>query len=185
MPRQTDYTEEIGVKICTRLASGEPLVKICSDEDMPHVATVYRWLSANYEFQRLYEQARLDQADTLASEILEIADEPPEVLLESAKDETDKVIARVDSAAVHHQRLRVEARKWVASKLKPKKYGEHQQIEHTGPDGAPLDMTGLSNLELARRILFLLNLGAREADEIRARAIRPRLPITINHDEEE
>jgi uncharacterized protein (DUF2236 family) len=35
-------------------------------------------------------------------------------------------------------RLKVDAHKWVASKLLPKRYGEKQQLEHTGESGGPL-----------------------------------------------
>lgn len=40
----------------------------------------------------------------------------------------DKGVARIDSAWVAWQRNRVDARKWVASKLKPKAYGERVQV---------------------------------------------------------
>lgn len=40
----------------------------------------------------------------------------------------DKGVARIDSAWVQWQKNRVEARKWVAAKLKPKKWGERIQV---------------------------------------------------------
>jgi hypothetical protein len=42
---------------------------------------------------------------------------------------------------IEHRRLQVDARKWIAAKLKPKKYGDKQQTEVTGADGGPLQIT--------------------------------------------
>ena len=110
-----------------------PLATICKQEEMPDKTTVYRWLQ-NYEtFRNLYARAREDQADTLADEIIAIADEDPALVFDVQHlSGTEIEVARVDSAAVNHQRLRVDARKWIAAKLKPKKYGEKTEIEHTG-----------------------------------------------------
>lgn len=100
---------------------------------MPGMTTVYRWLQEKEDFRELYARAREDQADTLADEIIEIADEDPQLIFDSqfhGKDEVE--VVRVDSAAVNHQRLRVDARKWIAAKLRPKKYGDRTEVEHTG-----------------------------------------------------
>jgi nitrogen fixation-related uncharacterized protein len=87
---------------------------------MPVHSTVYLWLLQNKQFSDNYAKAREEQADTLADEIQAIADEEPREVVD------DKGIARVDSGWVTWQKNRVDARKWVASKLKPKKYGERQ-----------------------------------------------------------
>jgi len=110
--RPTVYSETIADKIITRLTNGESLSAICREEDKPDPATIYRWLAARPDFCDRYTRAKEEQADTLADEIIAIADE--------------------EEGDVQRARLRVDARKWVASKLKPKKYGERQEIEHTG-----------------------------------------------------
>lgn len=102
--RPTDYTEELAAYICERIASGESLNKICLPDDMPNKASVYLWLTKHQAFSDMYTRAREDQADTLADEIADIAD-----------DLTDDPNSR---------RVRVDARKWVAAKLKPRKYGD-------------------------------------------------------------
>jgi hypothetical protein len=131
MARPSDYNEEIGAAICARLAAGEPLVKICRDEEMPGVSSVYRWLIAQEKFREMYTRAREDQADTLADEIIDIADaDPASVFSTEGHGENEVDVQRVDSAAVAHQRLRVDARKWIAAKLKPRKYGD--KLEHSG-----------------------------------------------------
>lgn len=118
--RKTEYDPEIAAEICTRISCGESLKQICNDPHMPVHSTVYLWLLQNKQFSDNYAKAREEQADTLADEIQAIADEEPREVVD------DKGIARVDSGWVTWQKNRVDARKWVASKLKPKKYGERQ-----------------------------------------------------------
>lgn len=134
--RPSSYTPEVADKICERIAEGESLRTICLDADMPHRATVFRWLS-NPSFRDQYTRAKEEQAETLADEIVAISDEPPPITPAGS----------TDSGHVAWQRNRVEARKWVAAKLKPKKYGEKVQTEVSGPDGGPiqstLDVSGL------------------------------------------
>lgn len=130
MGRPSEYTDDIGAAICARLAGGEPLTKICRDDGMPNPATVYRWLIAFPTFSEMYTRAREDQADTLADEIVAIADDGQNdtyVNGDGVEVTNQDVIAR--------SKLRVEARKWVAAKLKPRKYGDAMKLEGAGPNG--------------------------------------------------
>lgn len=111
--RPTDYTEELGDKICDQLTQGMSLVKICKAEEMPATVTVYKWLREHEEFANNYARARDNQADYYADEILEIAD--------NAEDP-------------QKARLQVDTRKWVASKLKPKKFGDKIDMTTNGKD---------------------------------------------------
>jgi len=122
--RPTLYSLEIALEICDRIADGESLVKICSDPKMPKKTAVYEWLLRHKEFAEIYARAREDQADTLADEIHAISDELPQQIVD------DKGKTRYDSAYVQWQKNRVDARKWVAAKLKPKKYSD--RIAHVG-----------------------------------------------------
>lgn len=130
MARPSDYNAETASAICARLASGEPLVKICRGEEMPHVSTVYRWLSAQDAFRDMYARAREDQADTLADEIQAIADEP--MVGEKITRKANGDVETVEGDMIEHRRLRVDARKWIAAKLKPRKYGDRVELEHGG-----------------------------------------------------
>ncbi len=111
MGRPSIFTPELGALICERIAAGESLVKITSDEDMPARAAVYEWLSQDASFADKYARAREDQADTYADQIVAIADEEPDP---------------------NRARVRVDARKWVAAKLKARKYGDRTTLEHEG-----------------------------------------------------
>lgn len=127
--RPSLYSEELTDIICERLVLGESLNKICKDADMPSLSIVFKWLGEKPEFLEKYNIAKEAQADTLADQIMDISDEMPLM---------NPTTGAVDSGAVQHQRLRVDARKWIAAKLKPKKYGDKVQTEVTGKDGGPV-----------------------------------------------
>lgn len=101
---------------------------------MPHVSTVYRWLLANEPFRDMYARAREDQADTLADEIVAIADEPMVGKKTTTKANGDTEITEGDM--IEHRKLRVDARKWTAAKLRPRKYGD--KLELAGDQDRPL-----------------------------------------------
>lgn len=126
--RPVEYTEEIAEEVCWRLAHGESLVSICGDEHIPHCATIYRWLIRFPLFCEMYARAREDQADTNADEILAIADEMPPQF----KDDKGRVY--LDQTFIQWQKNRIDARKWTAMKLKPKKYGDKLGLH--GVEGA-------------------------------------------------
>lgn len=133
--RPSDFSEELADRICEALADGLSLRTICADEDMPNRATVFRWLAANKAFSDQYARAREEQAETMADEIVGISDEGDTRTIVGSDDEQ---IVVYDSTAVARNRLRIDARKWVASKLKPKKYGDKTTTELSGPGGGPI-----------------------------------------------
>lgn len=134
--RPSDYSQEIVDAICERLGTGESLRAICNDDGMPNKATVFRWLAQHAEFRDQYARAREVQADSLFDEILVIADTP--MAGEKTKTFPDGTVEKTSGDMIEHRRLQVDARKWMASKLLPKKYGEKVTQEVTGADGAPL-----------------------------------------------
>lgn len=114
----TKYTVETGDRICVEITMGKSLSKISKENDFC-LASVFNWLRTNKEFLDNYTRAKEEQADFFAEEIMEIADEVITPLMDG----------KIDGGVVNHRRLRVDARKWVASKLKPKKYGDKLQTE--------------------------------------------------------
>ncbi|WP_283149000.1 hypothetical protein [Silvimonas soli] len=134
MARPTRYTNAMAERICERLMGGESLRRICKSDDTPDQATVYRWLNQNKSFREQYTRAREVQADTLADEIIDIADDG---INDSYVDE-DSGAERTNYDVIARSKLRVDARKWLAGKMAPKKYGEKIQQELSGPGGEPL-----------------------------------------------
>ena len=103
---------------------------------MPSRYSVNRWLATNPEFRNQYAHAREEQADVYVEQIIEIADDG---LNDTYLD--DEGNTKVDHDVIARSKLRVDARKWVASKLAPKKYGDKITQEITGVDGAPIGLT--------------------------------------------
>jgi hypothetical protein len=124
----TTYNQHIATVICIRIAEGESLRQILRGEGMPVQSAVYEWLLRHPEFAERYTRAREEQADTLADEIIAIADESPETV--EVRDKEGNVLdIKIDSGYVNYQKQRIEARKWTAMKLKPKKYGDRVAVE--------------------------------------------------------
>jgi hypothetical protein len=118
------YTVALADEICERLSDGESLNAICKEDRFPSEASVRNWAIEDVDgFSSKYTRAREIQADVLVDEIIAIADE-------QAVCYTDGGTAF--DPDVNRDRLRIDARKWFASKVLPKKYGEKIQTEHTG-----------------------------------------------------
>jgi hypothetical protein len=90
------------------------------------IGTFYEWVNADALLAERYAQARNSLIEHIAAEAMAIADEPAALLPTGA----------IDSAAVQKQRLQIDTRKWLLSKLAPKKYGD--KIEVSGDAENPL-----------------------------------------------
>ncbi|WP_423169688.1 terminase small subunit protein [Stenotrophomonas maltophilia] len=129
MARPSKFTPNLADAICELLVDGKSLRTICSTAKMPSRSTVIRWLAENEIFRNQYARARELQADTLAEEILDIADKA--VLGERLKkDGKGQVLERQTGDMVERSKLMIDARKWYAGKLQPKKYGERVALDH-------------------------------------------------------
>lgn len=122
--RPSDYTAEIASDICEALIEGRSLRSICLADDMPSTSTVCRWLSDRADFRQQYAIAREAQADTLADESIDIADDGSNDWMERKNEAGEVVKVEYNGDAVQRSRLRIDTRKWFASKLAPKKYGD-------------------------------------------------------------
>lgn len=139
MGRPSTYSDDVAATICQRLACGESLRAICLGDDMPDRTTVYDWLFRMPDFASQYTRAREEQAETMADDIVAIADESYH---DHDIDENGHV--RVNNEAIQRSKLRVEARKWVAAKLKPKKYGDKITQEVVGANGGAVKVETLA-----------------------------------------
>lgn len=120
------YTTALSNEICERLSQGETLISICKSEHIPCYATIMNWLwyESDYkaDFLERYMRARDMQADFYADEITEIADDAQYDWVQRQTRKGTFVV--MDREHVQRSQLRVDARKWIAAKLKPKKYSE-------------------------------------------------------------
>jgi len=134
--RVSEYNEDIAARICERLADGESLKAMCEDDDMPARSTVFKWLARpeNKSFVDMYMRAREEQADALFDEILAISDDGRNDWMERKDADEANIGWRENGEALKRSHLRIEARKWAAAKLLPRKYSEKLQIDnnHSG-----------------------------------------------------
>ena len=110
------WSEQVDEEILNRLIGGESIGDICGpgrDDFMPSERTLYRRLTEDPDFWQRYARAREAQAHREAEEIRLIAD--------TATAEDYQVA-----------RLRIDARKWRASKMAPKVYGDKLDVNHGG-----------------------------------------------------
>ena len=156
--RPSRYTEEIAVKICRRLAAGESLRSICRDEALPHESTVRAWAVDDHKgFSTQYARARDLGLEAMADEILEICDDGSNDWMERLDKDGEATGWQLNGEHVQRSRLRADARKWLLSKLAPKRYGD--RLQHVGDGGGPIrvrpDLSKLTDedLDVLERIL--------------------------------
>jgi len=125
--RPSEYTDDQADSICAWIAQGNSLNSWCKMHGR-EMQTIYRWMRDQPDFQQKYARAHEDRADTLADEMVDIADEV--------------AAAGGSMEAVQAARLRIDTRKWIAAKMRPGKWGEvqapKQQTAVTFRIGLPL-----------------------------------------------
>ena len=144
MARPTAYTEDIKDEICTRIAGGESLRSICTDEAMPAMSTVLLWVVNDREgFSEHYHASREAAGYAHADEALALRFELREGTIDP---QSAKVI--------------LDALKWGAERMAPKKHSARQEVNHTSDDrsmspkavdASTLSDTTLEELMRARR----------------------------------
>lgn len=116
-------TEKIENAILFGTANCLGMEEICKPDDMPCTTTVYKYLNENPEFAEKYARAKGDMCERMADEILKIADcDDNDYGYKDTGDGDAKPFILKEN--VNRDRLRVDTRKWLMSKLKPKKYGD-------------------------------------------------------------
>lgn len=119
--RPSKFNKRVAMAILNGISDGLSLKSICKADDMPDRVTVYGWLASDSNviddkpFSYLYDCARADGTDSMADDIQELSDE-----------------AGLSKEAILKARLQVDTRKWIASKLKPRKYGDKLDMTSDG-----------------------------------------------------
>ena len=119
--RRHDYSPEMAALICDRIVEGASLRQICQDTNMPARSTIFVWLEEHEEFARSYTLARQIQIEDLMDESLEIADDSSNDWIDGEGPDGKRYrVFNPDS--IQRSKLRLAARKWLISKLIPKRY---------------------------------------------------------------
>lgn len=118
--RPSNYSDALALEFCRRMATGRSLRSVCKDDDMPGTATILVWLGDERRkaFREQYARAREAMADALAEETLEIADDASN---DTEIGEDGQLKLKRDS--FERARIKIDARRWYAGKVAPKKYG--------------------------------------------------------------
>lgn len=126
--------------VCQEMAEGNSLRKICKSRrdnniPWPTEATIRLWAMTD-EWASHYARARDALMDFWADEIVEISDD-------TSRDTVTKVsksgqeYEAADHEWINRSRLRVDARKWIMSKLAPKRYGDRLDVTSGGEKVQP------------------------------------------------
>lgn len=131
-----DKLRAVGIEaICEKVAECTPLMDIAKEVGVSF-GYLSDWLSRPEHIEK-YARAREAQADRHADEILRIADDgASDTYIDEHGNE------RTDQEVVARSKLRVDARKWLASKMKPKVYGDKLDL------GGHVGMSNLTNEQL-------------------------------------
>lgn len=128
--RPSKYTQELADQLCAELAMGKSLRTVCDMPGMPSVPTVFSWMRTYDGFLDQYTRAKEEATDAMADEMLDIADDGHnDWMLRYFNGH--KAYAE-NGEAINRSRLRVETRKWLMAKMKPKRYGEKLDLTSDG-----------------------------------------------------
>lgn len=116
---RVEFSQNVFDRICDRMAEGESLIAICKTVGMPNKRTVLRWIEKDDKLRLQYSEAQNLRAEHYFDQIIDIAD---------SKADPQKT------------RVQIDARKWVLTRMNPKKYGDRMTNEHVGGDGNPISM---------------------------------------------
>lgn len=122
-------------RICKALSLSSKGVKFLCKKHNISAVSFYNSLHNNPDRLTIYTRAREMQADFLADQIIAIADKGHRDVMRIKElknaDGSKTYVAEENAEFTNRSKLRIEARKWIASKLKPKKYGDNSQVEVT------------------------------------------------------
>lgn len=137
--RPSSFTQKIADEICFELAQGKSLRTVCKSDDMPSGVTVFAWIRKYPDFLKQYTRAKEESADAMAEDILDISDNATNDYMDQNDPENPGY--RINGEHIQRSRLRVESRKWLMSKQKPKKYGDKIQQDINLPEGVVFNMS--------------------------------------------
>ena len=128
MARPSSFNQAIADQICSEIANGSNLLKVCALEGFPDRQTVYNWFKHSAEFFDNYARARQTRADFRADRIEEYCE-----------------LVKTGQLDANSARVIIDAEKWQAAHEAPKVYGDRIQQNISGADGETLkiEVTGI------------------------------------------
>lgn len=124
--RPTKYTQELADEICEGITLGNSIRTVCKPEHMPAISTFYKWIRTNEQFAKQYARATEERTEAMAEDLLDIADNGANDYMDTEDGKT-----QYNGDAIQRAKLRVDTRKWLMAKMKPKKYGDKLEVDST------------------------------------------------------
>ena len=106
-------------------------------DGMPNSETFYKIIDEDLDKSKQYARACENRADAIFEEILEIADDGTNDYMKKKISE-DLEVDVLNSEHIQRSKLRVDTRKWMLSKMNPKKYSDKLQIDNSEFKEQPL-----------------------------------------------
>lgn len=124
--RPTLYTEELAERICELVATHDMGLRGLTAlyPDLPDKSNINKWRRNIPEFRVKYAQAKCQQLEFMTEDILDIADDGVNDWIEIFDKDGESIGWRVNGEHIQRSRVRIDTRKWLASKLAPKMYGD-------------------------------------------------------------
>lgn len=119
---------EIIEETLERMIYGQSIAEMCRLAHFPAASKLLEWLMATHATRSSYVRAREICAELFANEIVAISDNIEE--------------------DPNSRRVRIESRKWVATRILPKTYGDKIEVIETGktiPSGHLMDLVQVSD----------------------------------------
>lgn len=130
MGRKSTFDPALAAGVCELLSLGASLRQACGELGV-NESTVRLWAKTHSEFAAQYAQATLERAAAQAESVQEDYEAEPE----RGPD------GKIDPGWVALQRLKIDTKKWMASKMLPKVYGDKIETTVQGPNGGPVEIT--------------------------------------------
>ena len=122
--RPTKYSQKLADIIYEKLAQGISLRTVCKSEELPDIATVFRWLREREEFRNQYARAKEESAEAMNETLQDLGDDAIRL--------SQEVDSKASNAVVQAVKLKADNMKWAMSKMKPKKYGDKIDVTSDG-----------------------------------------------------
>lgn len=156
------YTPKLFEKICDRIACGESVAAICRSKGFPSRESFYQWTRRDSASKKAYLKACAMRSQVYVEQIMDVL---------------DNLGNEATSNQINAARLRIDATKWVASKLQPRLYGDRIKIDDEREEVKPptpeelLAMVETVALSLGKRVVDYV-------DEVPAPPPTEQAPVT-------
>lgn len=137
--------EKVFDNILEDIEQGKSLRQVLRNENKPSSRTFFKWLDNDENKVKRYARACSLRADSMFDDMIDISDTTEEG---TTITESDKGIFTNTGDMIQHRRLKIDTRKWILSKMNPKKYGDSKQIKLTDGEGDKIPINAIFNIDL-------------------------------------